>query len=254
MKKPIDHKAPLRLVRPALQLVRVERDLVNEKIYVQLSDALRRGDFEAGQTLSLRTLAAGFEVSLMPVRDAVARLVNEGVLETLANRQVRVPLLTIEQYAALTEARIAAEGHAAWLAATRIDEAGLQTMAEANKRLVRAAKRGDHMAIMEANEDVHFSIYRAAKSPRLLQVIGNLWKQSGPYLASIEHAMASDRAMRGHDFGAAQHDLIFDALKTGNAELARETLVDDIESFAQIYKELLPSTHGVPATASPSKD
>lgn len=253
MKNQINHQTPLRLVRPAPQLVRVERDLVNEKIYVQLSDALQRGDFEAGQTLSLRTLAASFEVSLMPVRDAVARLVNEGVLETLANRQVRVPLLTIEQYAALTEARIAAEGHAAWLAATRIDEAGLQAMADANKRLMRAAKRGDHTAIMEANEDVHFSIYRAAKSPRLLQVIGNLWKQSGPYLASIEHAMASDRAMRGHDFGAAQHNLIYDALRVGNAKLARETLIDDIEGFAQIYKELMP-THGERATASPSKN
>jgi DNA-binding GntR family transcriptional regulator len=253
VKKQTNHPTPLRLVRPAPQLVRVERDLVNEKIYVQLSDALQRGDFEAGQTLSLRALAASFEVSLMPVRDAVARLVNEGVLETLANRQVRVPLLTIEQYAALTEARIAAEGHAAWLAATRIDEAGLQKMAEANKRLMRAAKRGDHAAIMQANEDVHFSIYRAAKSPRLLQIIGNLWKQSGPYLASIEQAMASDRTMRGHDFGSAQHDRIYDALRAGNTALARETLVDDIEGFARIYKELLP-TYGAKAKASPFRD
>ncbi|QRF63330.1 GntR family transcriptional regulator [Variovorax paradoxus] len=253
MKKPTKTSAPLRLVRPAPQLAPVERDLVNEKIYVQLSEALRRGDFEAGQALSLRTLAATFEVSLMPVRDAVARLVNEGVLETLANRTVRVPLLTIEQYEGLTEARIAVEGHAAYLAAKRIDEAGLSALMEANKRLMRAAKRADHASIMEANEDVHFSVYRAAKSPKLLQVISNLWKQSGPYLATIENAMASNTAMRGHDFGAAQHNNIYDALRARDAELARKTLVDDIEGFAQIYKQLFPA-HDVRVSAGPSED
>jgi hypothetical protein len=51
MKNLINHQTSLSLVLPAPQLVRVERDLVNEKIYVQLSDALQRGDFEAGQAI-----------------------------------------------------------------------------------------------------------------------------------------------------------------------------------------------------------
>lgn len=243
----------LKLVRPVRPLVPVERETVNEKVYSQLSEALRRGDFEAGQVLSLRALAASLEVSPMPVREAVARLVNEGVLETLANRQVRVPLLTIDQYEALTEARIASEGYAAYLAASRIDEAGLASLQEANKRLIRAAKRADHASIMEANQEVHFSIYRSAKSPKLLQVIENLWKQSGPYLATIELAMASSLAMRGHDFGADQHDQIYQALKARDAELARRMLADDIAEFARIYKKLLPA-FGVSASAGRSED
>lgn len=245
--------APLKLVRPARQLVPVERETVNGKVYTQLSEALRRGDFEAGQVLSLRGLATSLEVSPMPVREAVARLVNEGVLETLANRQVRVPLLTIYQYQALTEARIASEGYAAYLAASRIDESGLAALQDANKRLMRAAKRGDHASIMEANQEVHFSVYRAAKSPKLLQVIENLWKQSGPYLATIELAMTSSRGMRGHDFGANQHDVIYQALKDRDAEMARKALVDDIASFAQIYKKLLPA-FGVSASAVHQED
>ena len=55
MKNLINHQSSFSLVRPAPQLVRVERDLVNEKIYVQLSDALQRGDFKAGQSIKKMT-------------------------------------------------------------------------------------------------------------------------------------------------------------------------------------------------------
>lgn len=224
---------------PAAALVRVERETLHDKVYFQLSEALRQGQLEMGHALTLRALAALLGVSVMPVRDAVSRLVNEGALEMLANRQVRVPMLTVGQYLALIEARVAAEGHAAFLAASRIGKDGLRELASANMRLLQASRARDHTAIMQANRDVHFGIYRAARSPKLLQIIENLWQQSGPYLASIETAMASSAAMKGHDFGAHQHDQIYDALVKGDAAVARAALVEDIQSFAQIYRDLL---------------
>ena len=223
----------------AAALVRVERETLHDKVYFQLSEALRQGQLEMGQALTLRALAALLGVSVMPVRDAVSRLVNEGALEMLPNRQVRVPMLTGNQYLALIEARVAAEGHAAFLAASRMDKDGLRELAGANMRLLQASRARDHTAIMQANRDVHFSIYRSARSPKLLQIIENLWQQSGPDLASIETAMASNAAMKGHDFGAHQHDQIYDALVKGDAAAARAALVEDIQGFAQIYRDLL---------------
>ncbi|MBK6631617.1 MAG: FCD domain-containing protein [Betaproteobacteria bacterium] len=64
------------------------------------------------------------------------------------------------QYEALIEARVAVEGHAAYLAAIRINEAGLKEFAGANKRLLQATQREDHEGTMQANQEVHFSIYR----------------------------------------------------------------------------------------------
>jgi len=249
-KKTLENVTPLKLVavkkQRASPLVRVVRETVHEKVYQQLSAALRRGELEMGQVLSLRGLADMLCVSPMPVREAVARLVNEGVLEPMANasRQVRVPVLTMAQYEALIEARVAVEGHAAYLAAIRIDEAGLKEFAGANKRLLQATQREDHEGTMQANQEVHFSIYRAARSPKLLQLIENLWQQSGPYLSSIQMAMAATESMRGHDFGAEQHNLIYSALERRDGEAAKAMLVEDIESFARIYRELLPFFEG----------
>ncbi|MBC8863108.1 FCD domain-containing protein, partial [Escherichia coli] len=72
-----------------------------------------------------------------------------------------------------------------------------------------------------------FGIYRGAESPALLQIIENLWQQSGPYLSSIERAMTASPAKRRHDFGAAQHDRIIAALESGDGDTARATLVED---------------------------
>jgi DNA-binding GntR family transcriptional regulator len=227
-------------------LVPVARSTVHEQVYAQLSDVLRRGELEAGETLSLRSLAGLLGVSIMPVRDAVGRLVNEGVLELMPNRQVRVPLLTIQQYQSLTEARVAAEGHAAYLAAQRIGGAELTLLLAANERLIQAAERKDHAEIMQANQDVHFTIYRAARSPKLLHIIESLWKQCGPYLASIEVGMASTHEMSEHDFGAAQHARMHAALADHDPARARQMLVEDIEGFANIFRELL-SRQGVGA-------
>lgn len=224
---------------PGFALGRVERQTLNDKVYLEMREALRRGQLEMGQALSLRSLASMLGVSPMPVRDAVARLVNECVLETLPNRQVRVPHLTIAQYEALTEARLANEGYAAFLAASRIDKSGLDAFAEANERLIKTSTMHDHEGTIQANRDVHFSIYRAAKSEKLLQVIENLWQQSGPYLATIERAITSNAGIRDHDFGAMQHERIRRALVRRDGDKARAMLMTDIQNFATIYRTLL---------------
>eukprot|EP01035_Chromulina_nebulosa_P058159 gene58159-79655_t len=52
-------------------------------------------------------------VSIMPVREAVSRLVADKALEVAANRAVRVPVMSSSQFRDLTKVRIAIEGHAA---------------------------------------------------------------------------------------------------------------------------------------------
>lgn len=220
-------------------LVPVERVPLHEQVYVQLSAVFRRGELRAGETLSLRCLAALLGVSPMPVCDAVGRLANEGVLEVTLNRQVRVPLPTAAQYHALTEARIAAEGHAGFLAARRITRNELDELLANNRYLIQAAKRRDHTTIMNANQDVHFTVYRAARSSKLLQVIESPWKQGGPYLAAIDVGVATSETLSGHDFGAEQHTKIHAALSEHNPQLARQLIGADIKQFGQIFLHLI---------------
>ena len=57
-----------------------KKDNLNEKAYAFVSDLLARGELKPGQKLSEPSLAAACGVSRTPMREAVRRLVEEGVL------------------------------------------------------------------------------------------------------------------------------------------------------------------------------
>ena len=89
------------------------------QIHDTLTEMLLSGKLRPDDRLSMRDLAEQLGVSVMPVRDAVARLVAQQALIVLPNRAVTVPLLTRAEFRDLTEVRIHNETHAAAMAAAR---------------------------------------------------------------------------------------------------------------------------------------
>ncbi len=168
--------AALNLVEP------LDRQTLGERAYVQLADLLISGRLAPGEKLSLRAAADVLGVSIMPVREAVSRLVADKALEVTPNRAVRVPLLSAEQFRDLTEVRIAIEGHAAERAARQRDKNDLSsiTRAEAAMRAESDAATPDLPRAVELNKTFHFAVYDAAHSPILAEIIRALWLKAGP--------------------------------------------------------------------------
>ena len=91
------------------QIGRLERVTLGERVYAELRELLMSGELAPGQKMSLRTVAETLGVSMMPVREAVARLVSDQSLEVLPNRAVRVPLMTLTRFRELTTVRLAVD-------------------------------------------------------------------------------------------------------------------------------------------------
>ena len=121
--------AALNLVEP------LDRQTLGERAYAQLADLLISGRLAPGEKLSLRAAADVLGVSIMPVREAVSRLVADKALEVTPNRAVRVPLMSAAQFRDLTKVRIAIEGHAAAQAAA--------APRQQRSRVDRPRRRGD---------------------------------------------------------------------------------------------------------------
>ena len=98
--------AALNLVEP------LDRQTLGERAYAKLADLLISGRLAPGEKLSLRAAADVLGVSIMPVREAVSRLVADKALEVTPNRAVRVPLMSAAQFRDLTKVRIAASARA----------------------------------------------------------------------------------------------------------------------------------------------
>ena len=76
----------------------IERRTLGDSAYLHLRELLMSGRVGPGERLSLRNLAEALGVSMMPVREAVTRLVADRALEVTPNRAVRVPVLTVTQF------------------------------------------------------------------------------------------------------------------------------------------------------------
>jgi DNA-binding GntR family transcriptional regulator len=209
---------------------RAPRTLV-QQVYAQMREWLVSGVLTPGEKVSLRTVADLQNVSMMPVREAVSRLVADHALEVLPNRAVRVPVLSLPQFRELTTIRIAIEGFAAERAArlrTPVEHAAMRRYDAAFRRQCERA-RPDPAAAVKANQELHFAVYRAARLPALVTIIEALWLRIGPVL-NLDLRGSPERLQVG---GAeACHADLVAAIGKKDGRRARAALVADISRAA----------------------
>jgi DNA-binding GntR family transcriptional regulator len=216
----------------ALTLVEpLDRQTLGERAYAQLADLLISGRLAPGDKLSLRMAAEVLGVSIMPVREAVSRLVADKALEVAANRAVRVPVMSATQFRDLTKVRIAIEGHAAAEAAQLRGDRNLASIAiaEAAMRAESEMKAPDLPRAVELNKTFHFAVYEAAQSPILVEIIRALWLKAGPVI-NLDLRGNPDRLAKGE--AIRFHADVRKAIEIGDAEAAKVGIAADITSAA----------------------
>lgn len=225
-------------------LGRVGRSSLQQRVYEELATSLMHGAFMAGQVLRMQALADTLGVSVMPVREALARLVSERALEVMANRSTRVPLITEPRLEDLAKARCLIEGELVRLAAPNLNDDTFALLRQQTRACEAAFERLSESQPTETsvlNHEFHFTIYRAATSQVLLPIVRSLWMQSGPYVRSsaiIYGKSPSLSALR-------HHWALIEALEARDADAAVAALQADItQSFDLIRVEMNGADHG----------
>jgi DNA-binding GntR family transcriptional regulator len=205
----------------------LDRQTLGERAYARLADLLMSGRLAPGEKLSLRAAADLLGVSMMPVREAVSRLVADHALEVTPNRAVRVPVMTAAQFRDLTQVRIAIEGHAAAQAAAQRGKADISAIAAAETamRAESKLKSPDLARAVELNKTFHFAVYEAAGSPILVEIIRALWLKAGPVL-NLDLRANPERLANGD--AVKFHAAARKAIETGNGAAAAAAIAGDI--------------------------
>ncbi|QBF47736.1 GntR family transcriptional regulator [Janibacter limosus] len=146
-----------------------------EHIADELRSAVMTGRLEPGEQLGEADLAAHFEVSRGPLREAMQRLVSEGILHAITNRGVFVSELTLEDVRDVYRTRsviergaleaVLDEGHR---------EATADELDDVVRRMRRAAAKGDGPAVSDADQHFHEVLVEASGSPRLIRAMRTL--------------------------------------------------------------------------------
>lgn len=192
-----------------------------EEIYDALGHALRDGSLLPGQPISVRDLAATFDISPTPVREAIRRLEAQGVVETTPGRAVCVPGMRTEDVEETYTIRIALEGLAAEKAASRWTRSDLDIIQTAYEAMDSAVTGRNVAEFMEWNYRFHMAIYAAARMDRLMDLIEPQWLRISPFLWSL----VEDRHL---EFSMAQHAAARDALIARDAFGLRRAIENDI--------------------------
>ncbi|WP_246801577.1 GntR family transcriptional regulator [Bradyrhizobium genosp. L] len=158
--------------------------LHRDKAYARIRDLVVSGEFAPDEPLSERSLSDRLALGRTPVREALKALAKDGLLTIHPMRGTFVRQLSFDDLREIHELRLALEGMAAYLAATRGPTAGLDRCA---KELRRAKARAtiDVEEAQQAGWAFHDELFRATSNGRLVQAYDNLRAQSGLALQKI---------------------------------------------------------------------
>lgn len=220
----------------------LQRKTMSLEVHKQLRTLLIGGRMMPGEQISLRSTAEALGVSVMPVREAVLRLVAEQALELAPNRTLRVPIMSADQFREITRIRINLEGLAAATAALRLTPEGIEKIEDANADFSReiAKAKPDGPRLIRFNMEFHFGVYQGAEMPMLLRMIEDLWSRIGPIL-NYDLQRGSRRLQEREPVD--HHDRLLAAIKQRDAASAAEALRGDIQTAADfiVATKLLPA-------------
>jgi DNA-binding GntR family transcriptional regulator len=209
--------------RRVAPLARIVQDSTPSLIAAQLREAIAIGHFAPGEQLAETSLANSLGVSRGPLREAMQRLTQEGLLVSYRNRGLFVIELTPDDVRDIYLARDALEraAAAALITARRHGEAA------ALIPLAEAMRDPDPEASNQADFDFHETLVRLSRSPRLIAMHSTMLTQMRMCLALMQPSYDTP------DQRADEHAAIAQALveRKGRSvdRLLREHMVDGLK-------------------------
>lgn len=178
---------------------------VAEQTYQRLRAAIIRCEFEPGDRLRVEDLTRRFGVSNSPIREALSRLAQQGLVRAIENRGFRVAGLTPEGVNDLVRVRLMVESEALADSIAHGDDAWEASVVGAAHALALVERRlGDEPRALDDEWSVrhrafHLSLYGACTSPLLLDMVDVLFDNAERYRRwSSKHRQAPRRKNDEH--------------------------------------------------------
>ena len=202
----------------------VPRALLRDEVFARLREAIVDGTFAPGEQLRDLELADWLGVSRTPVREALLRLGEVGLVEASPGRSTTVATLDLRAVRDARDVVAAMHRLAVVESAAALTRQDLAEMRAANRRFRAALRSGDVDAALAADDELHAVPVRLAANAALRAVL----EQYTPVVRRSERARFSTLAGRA---SAARHDELVRLLADGCAEAAAALSFDTFHSL-----------------------
>lgn len=205
----------------------------SDRIADDIEGLIVDGTFADGDRLDEVQLASRFSVSRTPVREALLRLAQSGLVEQIPRRGVFVrqpgPVELIEMFEVMAEL----EAVCAKLAASRISDAALAELKETNRRCKLVVEQQDTDGYYRENERFHAILYRQSGNSFLEQECLRLQRRLQPF-------RRLQLRVRGRlKQSMSEHEAIVAAIEEGDGEKAARMICAHVSVQGEKFHYLM---------------
>jgi len=211
--------------------------LDRDRAYALLRDLVISGEFSADEPLSERSLSSRLAFGRTPVREALMALARDGLLTIHPMRGTFVRQMSFDDLREIHEMRLALEGMAAYLAATRGPTDALRNCAAELKR-VQALTAIDVEEAQQIGWAFHDELFRTTANSRLVQAYDNLRAQSGLALQKMPQ-YSPDRTRKAVN----EHLGIYAAIEARDPDAAQQRMWRHLSSAFEARLKALGTLH-----------
>ncbi len=205
------------------------RQSKTDQAYTVLKEQIISNALKPGVQLVERKLCEYLSSSRTPVRAALQRLRNEGLVSFGPGQVAYVATISYEHIQETYDVREALEGLAARLCAQNLDESGVRELGGILQGLKEAKERGDYAALLEADIGFHQFIIRESRSQYLISLLMAVFNHS----RRITNLTRYDEGRAGETL--AQHTRLFEAIRRGDGREAEEAMRAHIRNSKEYH-------------------
>jgi DNA-binding GntR family transcriptional regulator len=234
MVDPPPSPAKIRRVPPVKKVLPIPRQSLASAVLERLREQILNGELPEGQQLRQDAIASEFQISRIPVREALSHLAAEGLITIVANRGAVVSSLAPEEIEQLFETRAVLECYMLRCAIPNLGEADFRKAEAILRNFEESLERDSEIVNWgEWNWNFHSTLYAPAQRPTMLSFIKTLNNNCDRY---TRLHLVFTRSL--HQAGEAHRELL-KACRTRNPDIAAAALWKHITDAGSYLREFI---------------
>jgi DNA-binding GntR family transcriptional regulator len=202
---------------------------LSDAVVDRLRAAIWSGVYAPGDRLVERRLAREFGISHIPLREALARLTEEGLVERLPRRGARVASLTPRMLEEVSSLRVVLEQFVVRRLKDRFTPGAHAELQVIVDRMVEAAEQHDLVRVHELDQQFHQRLWELTDHAVLVELAAQMRSRTSHFYRAAAASLGPDEVRRHAD----SHQQLLDVIASGDRRAAERAMQQHVEQAAQ---------------------
>ncbi len=226
---------------------KIETMPIRETVFLNLRKMILDGTFQPGEKLNEKVVASELGVSRTPIREAMYKLEQEGLVKIVPRKYTEVIGITDESISEIHRIRAALEPIAAYEAVNNLTQEEINEL----ERLWFLSKEyfqsNDINNLMKTNDQFHSIISEASRLPKVVNILRNMHD----YVEVFRYSFMSRPELAERSIN--EHKKILDAIRVRSSNLVKKLVIEHLEGIFEYEKVILEDMKRKPISEEEKK-